>query len=141
MTMVKPIKKLVTGLCLLIMSFMSLSIFAPTKAYANGISGISVNIDDNGQLTTTGDIDSNGKSGKAWTDFIMKYRNFIVGISGIGMVSMILFFIMNFLKLGATAGNPTERQKVLTGLIWSGVAAAGLGSVTTFVGFFYGAFK
>lgn len=140
MTMVKPMKKILTGLLLVLMSFMALSFFAPTKAHATGISGSTITVTDNGTITTGGDL-AQQSSGTAWTNFINKYRNFIVGVSGIGMVSMILFFMMNLLKLGATAGNPSERQKVLTGLIWSGVAAAGLGSVTTFVGFFYHVFS
>lgn len=139
MTMVKPMKKIITGLMLVLMSFMAMSFLAPTKAHASGIGDSSITISNDGKITTTGDLEKKS-SGTAWTDFITKYRNFIVGVSGVGMVSMILFFMMNLLKLGATAGNPSERQKVLTGLIWSGVAAAGLGSVTTFVGFFYGIF-
>lgn len=117
---------------------------ATSKSAGNGnISDMNVSIGDNGALTISGEsgMTSATKSGAAWTNFIAKYRNFIIGISGIGAVSMILFFIFQLLKLGATAGNPQARSQALTGLIWSGVAAAGLGSVTIIVGFFYSSLR
>lgn len=117
---------------------------APTVSAGNGnISDMSVTISDSGALTISGEsgMTSTAKSGGAWTAFISKYRNFIVGISGIGAVSMILFFIFQLLKLGATAGNPQARSQALSGLIWSGVAAAGLGSATIIVGFFYSSLR
>lgn len=43
--------------------------------------------------------------------------------------------------MGATAGNPMERQKCITGLIITGIATALLGSTALFVGLFYSAFK
>jgi len=113
------------------------------KKDTGNISDVEVKISDDGVLTIEGNsgMTSATKSGAAWTSFITKYRNFIVGISGIGAVSMILFFIMQLLKLGAAADNPQGRQQAITGLIWSGIAAALLGSVTIIVGFFYSALR
>lgn len=110
---------------------------------SGNISDVEIEITDDGTLTIGGSsgMTSETKSGAAWTSFITKYRNFIVGISGIGAVSMILFFIMQLLKLGAASGNPQGRQQAITGLIWSGIAAALLGSVTIIVGFFYSALR
>ena len=113
------------------------------QTHASGLGSMDVKIQDNGQMTISGNsgITTGKKSGQAWTDIIAKYRNFIVGISGIGAVAMVMFFIFNLLKLGATSGNPSERSKALSGLVWSGIAAAGLGSVTVIVGFFYSALQ
>ena len=129
MVMKIDMKKTVTTLLLFVMAFLGFTVASPVKAHASsGIGGVDVQIGDNGQMTIGGgDISTTGTSGSAWTNLIKKYRNFIVGIAGIGAVSMVLFFIMNFLKLGASSGNPSERSKILVGLIWSGVAAAGLG--------------
>ncbi|WCK56941.1 hypothetical protein PP175_27395 (plasmid) [Aneurinibacillus sp. Ricciae_BoGa-3] len=80
---------------------------------------------------------SDSKDTNAWNTLLSKYRNFIVGISGIGAVSMIAFFIVQFMKLGASAGNPQARSQALTGVLWTGLAAAGLGAVSIIVGFFY----
>lgn len=98
------------------------------QAHAAGqVGDVEVKVGNDGKLEIGGgDLSTDGTSGSAWTTFINKYRNFIVGISGIGAVSMIMFFIFQFMKLGASAGNPQARSQALTGLIWSGIAAAGL---------------
>lgn len=72
---------------------------------------------------------------------IDKYKIVITFVSAIGAVTMIAIFIINFMKLGTTSGNPTERQKCIGALIWSGLATAGLGAVALVVGIFYGALK
>lgn len=124
-----------------------LSFMNPIVARANDATGnigdMDVRIGDDGKMEITGrsGMTTNTSSGTAWTNFIKKYRDFIVGVSGIGAVSMILFFIFQLLKLGGSAGNPQGRTQALTGLIWSGVAAAALGSVTIIVGFFYSALR
>lgn len=145
MVTMDSMKKMIITILLSMIVFIGISILAPVKAHASTtgqIGDVNVSVDNNGKLTINGGgIDNNGSSASAWNNFIKKYKNFIVGISGVGAVSMILFFVMNFMKLGATAGNPNERQKVIMGLIWSGVAAAGLGAVTTFVGIFYNMLK
>lgn len=105
------------------------------------IGDVNIKVSSNGKMTVNGGGMEYKDSGSAWSAFIQKYKVFIVGISGLGAVSMIAFFIFNFLKLGATSTNPSERSKVLQGLIWSGLAAAGLGAVSIIVGFFYGALK
>lgn len=81
---------------------------------------------------------TNGMSG-AWNSFIDKYRFWISGFSGIAAVTMILFFIINFMKLGASSGNPQGRSNAIAGLVWTGLAAAGLGGVSIVVAFFYNA--
>lgn len=72
---------------------------------------------------------------------INKYKTVITFVSAIGAVTMVAVFILNFMKLGTTSGNPTERSKCIGALIWSGLAAAGLGSVALVVGIFYSALK
>lgn len=114
--------------------------FTPFVAYAkesNDPSQVKVEVDEQGGLTIDGGGFTNGGTGQAWKDFIGKYRFFITGIAGIATVTMILIFIFQFLKLGASAGNPTARTQALIGILWSGVAAAALGAVTIIVGFFY----
>jgi len=108
---------------------------APMQAHAADIPEVKVGKDgkvDTGSLKK-GDMSS------SWTDLIKRYRFWIAGFSGIAAVSMILFFILNFMKLGASAGNPNARSQALSGLIWTGLAAAGLGGVSIIVGFFYSA--
>ena len=78
--------------------------------------------------------DNEGKEG-VWNKIFNEYKGVIVGITGIGTLTMVCLFIFNFMKLGQSAGNPQARSQALTGLLWTGLAAAGLGGVTIFVGF------
>lgn len=105
------------------------------------VDGVEVKVDDNGKLVVSGNGMNYSSSASAINAFIAKYKTVVVGISGLGAVSMLLFFIYNFLRLGSTSANPQERSKVITGLVWSGLAAAGLGAVSLIVGFFYNALK
>lgn len=100
----------------------------------------SVTLDSKGKITAGGSLakEKGGMSG-AWNKFIEKYRFWIAGFSGIAAVTMILFFIMNFMRLGASSGNPQARSQAVSGLIWTGIAAAGLGGVSIVVSFFYNA--
>lgn len=98
-----------------------------------------IHIDNKGKLSIVGPGGKVQKKESLVTQTITKYRVVIAGISGIGAVSMILFFILNFIKLGAMSSNPEGRSRAVMGLILSGVAAAGLGAVTFVVGIFFNA--
>lgn len=138
------LKSRISAIIMTVLLFVGFASANMRQVEATGAIGdMQVTVGDDGSLSIggTSGITTSSSSGAAWTEFIRKYRNFIVGFSGLGSVAMVMFFIFNLLKLGATSGNPSERTKALTGLVWSGVAAAGLGSVTVIVGFFYSALK
>ena len=97
---------------------------------------IGVSIDDDGGLVVDG---INGDDKSAWNQLFSRIKGIIVGITGVGTLVMIVLFIIQFMKLGASAGNPQARSQALTGVLWTGIAAALLGSVTIIVGFFYNA--
>lgn len=138
MKTMKSIKLFIMSILVCLMSVMA---FTPTTiAYANGLNDVKVEMGESG-LTVSGGGIENGSTASSWNELIGKSKNFVIGISGIVTVAMILFFIILLTKLGATADNPSERSKVVKGLIVSGLAVAGLGSVTTFVGIFYGMFQ
>ena len=56
-------------------------------------------------------------------------------------ILMITIFIKHFIELIAKASNPMEQHQIISGLIWSGLAAACLGSVTFLFSVIYGVFK
>lgn len=85
-----------------------------------------------------GDL-ANANKDDFFNTVLSEYRGIVMFISGIGTISMILFFILNFINLGKSQGNPQERQKAISGLIISGIASAGLGSVTMIVALFFNA--
>lgn len=90
-----------------------------------------------GELTTINGFDGESSGQAAWTKVIDKYKGFIVGISSVCTVTFIVFFILNITKVGASASNPTARSQAIAGVIWTGISAALLGSVTIWFGFFY----
>lgn len=93
-------------------------------------------------ISNTGEVSTNTKNtDSAFGKIIDKYKGVITFVSGIGAITMIAIFIFHFIKLGSTAANPSERSKCTTALIWSGLAAAGLGSIALIVGVFYGMLK
>lgn len=101
------------------------------------VGDVEVEIDSNGKLSVTGGGMNTTDSSNAINGIIKKYRTLVVAVSGIGAISMILFAIVLFMKLGKCGDNPQEKAKVVSGLITAGIAAAGLGSVSVIVGFFY----
>ena len=136
------IKKLLAGVMMasmLLTGFVTAqTVMEPTAVYADGASfeGIDIKL-ENGSMSITGDNVETDQN-DAWNTILSKFQVVVMGISGVGTVCMVLFFIMNFIKLGAASTNPSEVAKIKTALLYSGLAAAGLGSVTFIVGLFYG---
>lgn len=77
----------------------------------------------------------NGLAEKVLTE----YRTAIVGVSGAVSLTFLIFLLINFAKLGSSAGNPQMRQQAIMGIIWCGIACAGVGAIGIFFGFFYNA--
>lgn len=100
------------------------------------VDNFNVQMSDEGSLNVMGI--GTGDSNQ-WNNLFSKYRTVVVGVSGVGAITMIVFFIINFMKLGSSAGNPQARSQALTGVLWTGLAAAGLGAVSIIAGFFYNA--
>ena len=98
------------------------------------IGNIDVTIGDDGHLNVGGIGDE-----APWKTVIAKFKGVIAGITGVCTMIMIVLFILAFMKLGSSAGNPTQRTQALVGILWTGVATALLGSVTIWIGFFYNA--
>ena len=74
----------------------------------------------------------------AGNNIFEEYRTAIIGITGLATLTFLIFFLINFIKLGKTSGNPQMREHSMTALIWTGIACAGCGAVTLFFGYFYG---
>lgn len=128
-------RKLAILMFIMIMSLFIGSTVMEVESHAI-FEGDDLKIENDGTVkTNTKDTDS------AFGKIIDKYKGVITFVSGIGAITMIGIFIFHFIKLGSTAANPSERSKCTTALIWSGLAAAGLGSVALIVGVFYGMLK
>ena len=112
-----------------------------TQINANALWNDDFNVSWDNSGNGAANISGTNNMNDSFDTIIEKYKTVITFVSAVGAVTMVAIFIMNFMKLGTTAGNPTERSKCVTALIWSGLAAAGLGSVALIVGIFYGMLK
>ena len=110
------------------------------------VSATNVGVNDGSITISQGNVTLNGpqninNSEEAKATVIEKYKALITFIGGIITVTMVAIFIIQFLKLGTISSNPRDRKEVITGLLISGVSAALMGSITFFVGVFYGLLK
>lgn len=127
-------KSKILNLSLILMILVSLFIcFKPIQVNATNAK---VEVKDGKVVLNTG-FDTQDD---AFQHILTKYKTIITFFSALAAVTMVGIFIYTFTKLGASATNPMERSKCITGLLISGIAAALLGSVALFTGIFYGAF-
>lgn len=139
-------KKSVSVVLLIIITMAIMSVLSPTKVFAEGktseskdlFSDFNISIENEGKDEAKLKVDS-GANENPWGTLLSKYKGFITGIAAVGAVTMVVLFIIQFLKLGASAGNPSARSQALVGVLWTGIAAAGLGAVAIITGIFYNA--
>lgn len=103
--------------------------------------GINASMDASGNITFGNTDTSISTQQDVWNKVLSVLQIVIQAIGGIGTSVMILFFIMNFIKLGANSTNANEVAKIKTAMLWTGLAAAGLGSVTLIFSLFFNLLK
>lgn len=108
-------------------------VLAHTTMYVKGdFNASDVKIDiDNGKVVISNILVSDED---AWNLIFSKGRLIIAGISGLATIGCVLGFVIQIIKLGASAGNPRDREQALKGLLWTGIGTACLGSVTIIFG-------
>ena len=119
-------------MCCLLISMIQIEV----NAFAN----VTIN---NGKVTLNS-TNSNGEtisSDDAKSTIIEKYKGLVTFFGGLGTITFVAIFIKHFIELGMKAANPMERKQITSGLIWSGIAAGCLGSVTMLFGLAYNVFK
>lgn len=122
-----------------IISLLIFSLFSCNKVKAFSSTDFDVNSD--GEITKIGNLSKDSTTNDGFKTVIDKYKQAIVGIGSFATVTMMLFCILNITKVAAAATNPTARSQAITGVVWTGVAVALLGSVTIWFGFFYNALR
>ena len=71
---------------------------------------------------------------------LVEYKGFITGFSGIATLLVLGMFVVNFVGL-ALDGGSNKRSEKIQNILHCAIAAAGLGSVTLVVGFFWNMFS
>lgn len=113
-------------------------------AYATGPTG-STNpndifniVSDSGEINTSSSVAQQNTNG-SFSTIITKYRSIATAIMGILTITMLIFMLIQFTKLGAAGDNEMARKKAIMGILTTGIATALLGGATIVVGFFWGA--
>lgn len=141
------IKNIYLGLLTLI--FMLL--LFPQKVFASGFTDIGDTVDtfkftnstESGLMDKTMHLDTGQKETESdfWNKIYSEYKGIILGISGIALLTFVMMFIVSFMRLAKSAGNPQERKQAQMALLWTGIGAALSGSVFMWVGFAYNLLK
>lgn len=71
---------------------------------------------------------------------LVEYKGFIVGLSGVATLLVLAMFVINFTALALDGGQANKRSEKIQKLLQCSIAAAGLGSITLIVGFFWNLF-
>lgn len=95
-------------------------------------------VGDDGGINSSSDVARQNTDG-SFTTIITKYKAIAVAIMGILTITMLIFMLIQFTKLGAAGDNEMARKKAIMGILTTGIATALLGGATIIVGFFWGA--
>lgn len=108
---------------------------------SDGLGGIGVKIDpDTGNVNISG-LDSNKGSAAAWNTILLKYKGIISGVAGVITLTLVVFFLINITKVAGSSTNPQALANALKGVLWTGIATAGVGAVDIFLAIFYNALR
>jgi len=125
---------------ILLFAFLLLFSFAAPVAFAGSSDSGAANpdsvfdmVDDTGKITGM----EEGDTGSSIADLITKYKSIATGFLGLATITMLIFTIFQFVKLGGTGDNEMARRKAIFGILTTGAATAMLGGLTVVVGFFW----
>lgn len=79
----------------------------------------------------------NSRLPNAWQELMSEYRVILAGISGLGLLTAILTFIINMVKLGYAPNHQKVRREFMMNIIASLVTTALLGATTLILTIFY----
>lgn len=128
---------------LVILSSFAMIYSMPTTTLADGekvLERPGLRIDKKGKVSVKNQYGNVESKTTLVNRFLKKYRVVVAGVSGLGAVTMILFFIIGFIRLGATSSNPEARSRTIMGLVMTAIAATCLGAVAFITGIFYNSF-
>lgn len=138
--MLKRLGSFFTAMSIALVSFFATANVTPvTLAAAEGgiLDGISVGEDGGLNLGTTESTDAKD----TFNTIYSKYKVMLNGVIGLVTITLVLLFVIQCAKLGASADNAARRSTSVSALLWIGVSAGLLGAVYTFIGLFYNIFN
>lgn len=93
-----------------------------------------VQVDKGGKVTV-----ADGSDGEALRlgGVVGKYKSVAVVITSILTITMFIFMLVQFTKLGASGDNDSARKKAIAGILTTGIATALFGGASIIIGFFW----
>ena len=131
-------KKITAMLVAIIAVFTTVAYVAPTPVMAANILD-NIKMGQDGSLET-GELSASDTS-NTFNTVYTKYKSILNGVIGLVTITLVLLFVIQCGKLGASADNAARRSSSVGALLWIGVAAGLLGAVYTFIGLFYNLFN
>lgn len=121
--------------------FASFCFVIPVRACTGSLSDIEITMGDDGMIGLDEQEGNKGDAkNKAWNEFFVKYKKFILGCSGFLTMTFILLFIICFAKLGKP-GDVRSRKEAFISICFTGIGAALFGAATLVFGLFYNSFR
>lgn len=105
--------------------------FAPTMVHADVFDDF-VTVDASGKVTAGASSTAPDMGG-----LVTQYKTIATVITSILTITMLIFMLIQFTKLGAAGDNEMARKKAIAGILTTGIATALLGGATIVVGFFW----
>lgn len=104
----------------------------------SGGHGIFDIVSEDGSINESSEVATSNPDG-GFGIVINKYKAIAVALMGILTITMLIFMLIQFTKLGGAGDNEMARKKAIMGILTTGIATALLGGATVVVGFFWGA--
>lgn len=104
---------------------------------ASGAGSIFDAVGDDGSITDGGGFNVGDTMDGSIAQLITRYRAIAVAITGVLTITMFIFMLFQFAKLGGAGDNEMARKKAVMGILTTGVAVALLGGSTIVIGFFW----
>jgi len=133
------------NILLMLFIVMILLISKSESVYARDVTGlgafdVEMNFNENKPGLKVSGINSDTKE-NTWNTILEEYKGIIYVILGLATLTTVALFVINFIKLGTSSGDSSERKKAVRALLWTFVGASALGGLTFILAFFTNLFK
>lgn len=135
-------KKFFNFLFILFFITFSMPINALASDFSNtDLANIQVELDKDGNPVLDQYKDKHKNQQESYNHFYTRYKNLIVGFSGLGFLTFIVILMYLIYNIAKTSENPTERTRYINGLKWTMIAIGGYSSITVFIGLAFKLFQ
>ena len=135
------LSRILTVVMLLALCFSTFSVAYAGPEDKSGTTSATTSVfDDYVQVGESGKVTvADGSDGEALQlgGVVSKYKSVAVVITSILTITMFIFMLVQFTKLGASGDNDSARKKAIAGILTTGIATALFGGASIIIGFFW----